>query len=382
MQSFQDVLKIHPGFVPALEHVAWLSVAEGDSTNAAAVLALVAPQVDPKDPSFATLAIVELVYAWRFLPRPEAERRTRELVRTARAAGIKDLDAGARYLAGFGAPHGELAFAEQLLPDPAFARSAGLARVLALIGLGRPDTALALAHELAYRFPDLEIFVGELAGVLVLADVDSAAAAARWAEARPTLEAAADAAIERSDWQGRARWMLATVDWAERHADPPHRAGSSRVPPEPLTTLLRAQAAAARGAVDSALAATLPMTGIQGRDLRDPFFRAVLHLTRASWSERGKHLLRAIDDLLWHENSDLHGYPTRDPQPAEVDWALGPFAQWRLGELLVRTGQRREDACTAYRTVARLWSGGDPPYRARADSAVRRLSTLGCKGAA
>src|SRR3989454_6635604 len=48
MQSFQDVLKIHPGFVPALEHVAWLSVAEGDSTNAAAVLALVTPHVDPK----------------------------------------------------------------------------------------------------------------------------------------------------------------------------------------------------------------------------------------------------------------------------------------------------------------------------------------------
>jgi len=380
MQSFQDVLKIHPGFVPALEHVAWLSVAEGDSTNAALVLALVAPHVDPKDPSFATLAIVELAYAWRFLSGPEAERRTRELVRMAAAARIKDLDAGARYLAGFGAPHGELAFAEQLLPDPAFARSAGLARVLALVGMGRPDTALALAHQLAYRFPDLEIFVAELAAALVLADVDSAAAAARWAEARPTLEGAADGAIGRSDWQGRARWMLATVDWAERRADP-HRAGWSGVPPEPLITLLRAQAAAARGAVDSALAATLAMTGIQGRDVRDPFFRAVLHLTRASWSERGKHSLGAIGDLLWHENSDLHGYPTRDPQPAEIDWAFGPFAQWRLGELLVRTGQRREDACTAYRTVARLWSAGDPPYRARADSAVRRLSTLGCKGA-
>src|SRR2546430_12284145 len=166
-------------------------------------------QVDPKDPSFATLAIVELAYGWRFLPSPEAERRTRELVRTARAAGIKDLDAGARYLAGFGAPHGELAFAEQLLPDPAFARSAGLARVLALIGLGRPDTALALAHELSYRFPDLEIFVGELAGVLVLADVDSAAAAARWAAARPTLEAAADAAIERSGRPGGGPWVRA-----------------------------------------------------------------------------------------------------------------------------------------------------------------------------
>ncbi len=381
MQSFQDVLTIHPGFVPALEHIAWLHVAEGDSTNAALVLALVAPQVDPKDPSFATLAIVELAYAWRFLPRPEAERRTRELVRMAHAAGIKDLDAGARYLAGFGAPHGELAFAEQLLPDPAFARSAGLARVLALIGMGRPDTALVLAHQLAYRFPDLEIFVAELAAALVLADVDSAAAAARWAEVRPTLEGAADAAIGRSDWQARARWMLATVEWAEGGADSPYRAGNTRVPPGPLATLLQAQAAAARGAVDSALAATRAMTGIEGRDARDPFFRAVLHLTRASWSERGKHSLRAIDDLLWHENSDLHGYPTRDPQPAEVDWAFGPFAQWRLGELLVRTGQRRKDACTAYRTVARLWSGGDPPYAARADSAAHRLSTLGCKDA-
>jgi len=370
IQSFQDVLKTHPGFVPALEHVAWLSVAEGDSTYAAAVLAQVSPLVDPKDPSFATLAIVELASAWRFLPRPDAEKRTRELVQLARAAGIKDLDAGARYLAGFGAPQGELAFAEQLLPDAAFARSAGLARVLSLVGTGRPDTALAFAHELTYRFPDLEIFVGELAAALVLADVDSAAAAARWAKARPALERVAEAAIGRSDWQARARWMLAMVEG---------RTGSLRLPSEPLSTLLRAEATAARGAVDSALAATRALTGIPSQVASDPFFRTVLHLARASWSARGKHPLGAIDDLVWHENSDLHGYPTRDPQAAEVDWAFGTFAQWRLGELLARTGQRREEACRAYGTVVRLWSGGDAPYRARADSAARRLATLGCK---
>jgi len=321
-----------------------------------------------------------LAYAWRFLPRLEAERRTRELVRTARAAGIKDLDAGARYLAAFGAPHGELAFAEQLLPEPGFVRSAGLAQVLALVGMGRPDTALALAHALAYRFPDLEIFVGELAAALVLADVDSAAAAVRWAEARPVLEGAADATIGRSDWQGRAGWMLATLEWAERHADPPRGAGSPKVPPEPLATLLLAEAAAARGAVDSALAATRALTGIPGQDARDPFLPTVLHLRRASWIERGKYPLGAMAELIWPENSDLHGYPTRDPQPAEVDWAFAAFAQWRLGELLERTGQRRE-ACRAYGAVVRLWSGGDPPYRARADSAVRRLSSLGCQGA-
>src|SRR3989441_193807 len=381
MQSFQDVLKSQADFAPALEHVAWLNVAEGDSMGAASALARVAPLVDPKDPSFATLAIVELAYAWRFLPRAEAERRTRELVRMARAAGIRDLDAGARYLAGFGAPQGELAFAEQLLPEPGFARSAGLARVLALIGMGRPDTAMVLARGLAYRFPDLEVFVGELAGVLVLADVDSAAATARWADALPALAGAADAATGRVALQRRAALMPAMLD-AQRHGRPQPRARPSTLPPRPLATLLRAEGAAARGAVDSALAATLFLTGIPGQDTDDPFFRTVLHLARASWNEKGEHPARGIADLVWHEDSDVHRYPTGDPQPAEVDWALSAVAEWRLGKLLERTGQPREEACRAYATVVRLWSGGDPPYRARADSAATRLVALGCKGAA
>jgi len=379
MQSFQDVLKSQADFAPALEHVAWLNVAEGDSMGAASALARVAPLVDPKDPSFATLAIVELAYAWRFLPPAEAERRTRELARMARAAGIKDLDAGARYLAGFGAPQGELAFAEQLLPEPGFARSAGLARVLALIGMGRPDTAMALAHGLAYRSPELAVFVGELAGALRLAGVDSAAATARWADALPALAGAADAATGRLDLQRRAAWMLAILEWAEGHADSLRSAGPSTLPPGPLAILLQAEGAAARGAVDSALAATRLLTGIPGQDTDDPFFRSVLHLARASWNERGEHPARAIADLVWHENSDVHGYPSGDPQPAEVDWALSAFAQWRLGSLLERTGQQRDEACRAYGGVVRLWSDGDPPYRARADSARRRRSRLGCK---
>src|SRR5438552_17281673 len=110
---------------------------------AASALARVAPLVDPKDPSFATLAIVELAYAWRFLPPAEAERRTRELARMARAAGITALDAGARYLAGFAAPLGELAHAEQLLPEPVSTGSAGLARATARVATARPDPAMA-----------------------------------------------------------------------------------------------------------------------------------------------------------------------------------------------------------------------------------------------
>src|SRR3989454_10653446 len=99
----------------------------------------------------------------------------------------------------------------------------------------RPPRSTLFPYTTLFRSPDLEIFVAELAAALVLADVDSAAAAARWAEGRPTLEGAADGAIGRSDWQARARWMLATVDWAERHADPADRARSSGVPTAPLT---------------------------------------------------------------------------------------------------------------------------------------------------
>src|SRR2546427_13083374 len=80
---------------------------------------------NPSDPpSFATLALVELAYAWRFLPSAEAVRRTDGLVRQAKRVGVTQLDAGARYLGASGVPQGGPAFAELLLHEPAFARSA------------------------------------------------------------------------------------------------------------------------------------------------------------------------------------------------------------------------------------------------------------------
>jgi len=135
---------------------------------------------------------------------------------------------------------------------------------------------------------------------------------------------------------------------------------------------------AARGAYGSALATTDGLVGLAAPETDDPFFRTVLHLSRAGWYERVGQLGNAQAELMWHENSDLFGYPTGDPQPAEVDWAFGPLAEWRRGALLDRAGGRRKDACRAYRTVARLWGTGEPRYRARADSAARRLAALGC----
>ena len=382
LQSFRDVLNLQSDFVPALGHLAWLHVAEGDSARAARALVQAEHLADAKDPSYASIAVVQLAFAWRFLPPEMAWQSTDRLVRLAREAGIKDLDAGARYLAGFGTPQGELAFAEQLISDPRFERSASVARILALVGMGRPDTALALAHALPSHFPELALFADELTAALVLFGPESTHAQARWPAAQAALQTVAANTMGSTNRRWRAAWMLMAVEQARGSGDPPARPLlPGETSPRVLTTLLLAQAAAARGAYDSALSATNALTGLPAQQTDDPFFRTVLHLTRAAWRERGPHPATAAVDLGWQENSDLYGYPTGDPQPAEIDWAFAALAQWRLGELLGRSGADPEGACRAYRVVARLWAAGEPAYRARADSAARRVVALSCKGA-
>jgi len=378
LQSFRDVLKLQPDFVPALGHLAWLHVAEGDSAEAAQALARVEPLMDSNDPSYASIAVVQLAFVWRFLPPQVARQATDELVRVARKAGIKDFDAGARYLAGFGAPQGELAFADLLRTDARFERSASMARVLALVGLGRLDTAVVLANALPSRFPELELFADELVAALVLVGPESREALAHWPAARAALEIVAANTMAPAERRRRAAWILMVVEQARRSGDPPARfLLPGEGPPRMLTTLLLAEAAAARGAYDSALSATNDLTGLPAQQTDDPFFRTVLHLARAAWRERGPRPSTAAVDLVWHENSDLYGYPTGEPQPAEIDWAFAPLAQWKLGVLLER--QEPAAACRAYRAVARLWAAGEPAYRARADTADRRLVTLRCK---
>ena len=81
-------------------------------------------------------------------------------------------------------------------------------------------------------------------------------------------------------------------------------------------------------------------------------------------------------ELLWHEHTDVVGVPTGLPQTAEVDWAFGTLARWRLAGML--DGHDRSGACGAYRAVVRWWSDGEPLYRARANTARQRIAALHC----
>ena len=113
----------------------------------------------------------------------------------------------------------------------------------------------------------------------------------------------------------------------------------------------------------------------------DPFSRTIVQLSRAEWNAARANVDGARRALLWHENTDLANLPVGAPQPAEIDWAFGTVARWRLARLLDGAG-RPGPACEAYRAVARLWSGGEPPYRARSDSARARLEQLHCAAGA
>ncbi|HYL21281.1 MAG TPA: serine/threonine-protein kinase [Gemmatimonadales bacterium] len=386
LEPFEEVMKlreakVHQAFWPALHHLVWLHIAEGDSADAAAALDSL-ERLGPLrgSPSFAAFALVELAYAWRFLDSTAAMQRTDALVRAARAEGFAALDAGARYLPAFGAWQGALAFANRLLQEPGFERSAGLARVLAQVSLGRPDTATTLARGLASRFPELTVFTDELAAATLLFDADSTRATRAWPALRSALAGDADPSAAPAEPRQRAAWMLGVLDRARGGApDPANGMGLGREPAaHALSLFLEGAALAARGREAAALTLTRGLAELPVGDTEDPFFRAVLHLSRAEWYARAGRAGGARGELVWAENSDVLGYPTGDPQPAEVDWAFAPLAAWRLAGVSERAGGRREDACRAYRVVVRAWSAGEPRYRARADSAAHRLTALAC----
>ncbi|MGH7548661.1 MAG: protein kinase domain-containing protein [Gemmatimonadales bacterium] len=383
---YQEVLRLRPRFGPAWEHLAWIHIADGDSADAARALAQYRASSESSDVFTAGVrALLELAFAFRL----QSEREARELLNVlpgqVEAAGFKDLDAGARFLPYFGDSRGAIEFGRLLEARPSFQRSALTAQALGYLGLGRPDSARGVLRRLTdrYRDPGLGLFAAELDAVLAFLDGDSAAAG-RWPSVRQSLEGYASLRLESAERRRRAAWML---NVGARRFEPRAQAAryrpllSGEPAPRPLSRLLEAMDQAAVGRFRRALEVSDPLTRLEPSrgHVPDPFFLTLLHLVRAGWYERaGGAAGDARRELLWHEHSDLFRYPTRDAQPAEVDWAFGPLARWRYARLLEESGDFSREICRAYHTVMRHWAGGEPAYSARADSARRRLVELQC----
>lgn len=363
--AFERAARLRPDFGPAWEHLAWAATAEGDSADAANALDSLERHSVAPDPYSRTLrALLQLGFAWRFTPESQAQRSTEQVVNEPAVQSSADLGAGPRLLPTFDVPRGAIALGIilQNSSQQDLRRSGLIAQTLAAVALGRLQDAGDLAGKLTEVAPEAELglFTAELPGALALLD--------------PGSISVADAVDGLQPWiasgNARAKWMLELLGQ--------HQAGAL---PGPLELLVAADSLATAGRPRAALVLLDPVD-VDAAALRlDPFYRTIVHLRRAAWRARIGDIEGARSDLLWYEHLDVVGLPTDLPQAAEVDWAFGTLARWRLARLLDAGRGKHRDACDAYAAVARHWSRAPVPYGARADTARTRMRQLDCAAA-
>ena len=304
---------------------------------------------------------------WRFVSPREAESVTVQIVNSPAAQSSPILGAGPRMLPTFDVPRGAIALGQILEKNQQrdVRRSARVAEAMASLALGRLEDARRLTGSAGDVSPDaeLDLFTAELQGALALLEGGSAADALKslhpWSLSK-------DAKLRE-----RAAWMSALVE---------HRSQSHPAVARALQDQIIADSLAAAGQPRLALRKLDPINVDSVARHGDPFFRAIVHLQRATWRAQIGDIEGAKSELVWHEHQDLVGLPTGLPQAADVDWAFGTLARWRLARLLDRSTSHVDhgEACDAYAAVVRHWSGAPAPYGARADTARTRALELSC----
>ena len=368
--AFERAARLRPDFRPSWEHLAWAATAEGDSGTAANALdSLESRGVTPDAFSLEHRALLYTGFAWRFLPESAAVRVTTEIIGQAGVRSNADFGAGPRLLPTFDVPRGAIALGEMLEKgsSPDLRRSGLIAQTLGAVALGRMERIRDLARRLTEVAPETELalFNDELPAALAYVDRGSI----RTIDALDGLSSwIASSGVD--PLRDRAIWMSTLL----RHHTIP-RAGA----PAAFELFIAADSLAGAGHPRAALVLLDPIDVDAVARRVDPFFRAIVHLQRAAWRARIGDIEAARSELLWHEHLDVVGLPTGLPQAAEVDWAFGTLARWRLARLLDRTGRaERGEACEAYTAVVRHWSQAPAPFGARADTARARARALNC----
>jgi hypothetical protein len=369
--TLQSALREAPGFGPASEHLAWVATAEGDSSTAAAALTALSSHSVASDTYAVVLrALLELGFDWRFLPEVEALRRTEVVANTPAAQSSPDLAAGPRLLPTFDVPRGAVALGRILAASDSrdLRRSGLIAQTLGSLTLGRLSEMRAFAQRLTDVSTESEthLFAAELEGALALLDEGGPPTSEALERLRPWLSGHG----VQPQLRDRAAWMSSLLG-----GHVPLRARGT----QDLKLVLTADSLAAAGRPRAALDLLDPIDVDAATRRLDPFFRTIVHLQRADWRARIGDIEGARNELIWHEHSDVVGLPTGMPQAAEVDWAFGTLARWRLARLLDRTGRaERGEACEAYTAVVRHWAQAPAPFGARADTARARARALNC----
>ena len=375
VDPFSDALRIRHDFSPAREHLAWLWIAEGDSAAARYALDTLNRQARPQWPSTGMLELLNVAWAWRFMPESQAAQTTEQELAMAGRKGITGLDAGARFMNGFDAPRAAVWLGRRFEVVPEYQRSALIAEAIGWVMLGRTDSARRALGRLDAHIPSpsATLFGDELQAMLMLfpeaGSRDSALALAG------ALRDLAHSDRLRPEQRGAAAWMGELLQI--RFGNAGSAQGSDPAIPAAADELLRAAAQARGGRFRDALETSEPLRWMLAPELADlPCLRSALHLLRAEWWERIGDIRRAAEELRWHENSDMVTLPIAAPQPMEIDWALGVWGRWQQAGLM--RGAPAAERCPLLLQVATFWSGGEPRWAALSDSARADAAALGC----
>ncbi len=138
---------------------------------------------------------------------------------------------------------------------------------------------------------------------------------------------------------------------------------------ERLAISLHALDLGARGLYEAALDASDQLLAFDsaGRG-GDPFARAVLHMKRAEWYDSLGQRDEAEAARLWHEHFEFVGYPEKEAQASEIDWALSPYVRLLRARAADHRGDR-ERACSYMSRLAELWADADSVYGPLRDEA-------------
>jgi serine/threonine protein kinase len=384
LEAFQHTVQLRPRFAPGWEHLTWLLLSEGDSLTAGAALDRFRG-ISAASSGFSTSlpVFLQLGYHWRYLPGDSARRFSRWVLGLPGISGQEDAAAGARMLMTADAPRGAVEFGGMLTtawPDRPDAAIEGLlGQLFGYAALGRLDSLRAIGDRLGLHTgdPGYPLLAYELEALLRAFDSES--------EVRTTPEALRRA-LDRylvpeafaPKFRERAAWASGLL--AIRSADSTRariaREILARVP-GPLRDLLAAADSGERGNPDGALGLLPAMPPLDTPGEEDPLLDAAVRLLRAEQlGKRGNHAGER-SALLWYQHLQTIRRGTGPPQPGEIGWAAGTLARWRLAQMSVSTGTPKE-RCAAWAAVARNWSTGDPPFRARADSAGRAARGPDC----
>jgi tetratricopeptide (TPR) repeat protein len=324
------------------------------------------------------LALVDLAYDERFVPWRGRLRRL-FLSRTADSAQLDGVTRLFRTgVSWFDLPEAQVALGDLLLRagslSPPTRGSAHLGKALGLMTLGRPQRALE-----------------ELDSAAALLDSDEARLEqAAWRVALPALGLPLPA--DGTDWRSRlaalwsdsalgprAAWTLALGAYAAGDTVELQRCRerleSAEGGARDLERFVGAMIQAARGQWAAAVAASdSSSTALNATRPPDPFARSAFHLLRGHWLAAAGDTAAAGHEWLWHENSDVEGWPGGVSQAGEVDGMLGAYARLVRARALLRPGVTQADhraGCAFINRVLELWSAAEPAARPLRDEAGR-----------